>query len=78
MSRIDLEMIEGLTVWTSTVSMQVRDHQVALHVREDAPRSSEDGHPVLMTVEDAIRMRDLLNVATARGQLAGSDEEGKK
>ncbi len=69
MAEMDLELLEGLTVWTGTVSMQMRDGQVALHVRDDAPRSSEDGRPVLMPVEDAVRVRDLLNVATARGRL---------
>lgn len=76
MSRIDLEMIEGLTVWTGTVSIQVRDGYVALHVRDDAPRSTEDGHPVEMPVADATKVRDLLNIATARGQLPRAGSKG--
>lgn len=59
----------SLTIWTPTISMQVRENIVALHVMDDAPRSPEDGHPVEMSHDDARKIRDLLNMATARGEL---------
>jgi hypothetical protein len=65
----DQEMLQGLTIHTESVGMQVRDGEVALYVRPEAPRSSEDGAPVLMSAAAARRVRDLLNVATARGCL---------
>lgn len=65
----DPEFFHGLTVWTSSLSMQIRDMSVALHVKEDAMRSSEAGNPVILDRTEARRVRDLLNVATARGAL---------
>lgn len=59
----------SLTIWTPTISMQVRDADVALHVMEGAPRSAENGHPVLIPKDEARRIRDLLNMATARAEL---------
>jgi len=64
-----MAMIEGLTIWTDSVSVQVRDDEVALSVQESAVRSTEDGAPVLIPAADARKVRDLLNVATARGCL---------
>lgn len=65
----DPEMYHGLTIWTENVSMQVRDTEVMLHVMEDAKRSPEHLHPVLLDQGEARRIRDLLNIATARGML---------
>jgi hypothetical protein len=65
----DPEMWHGLTIWTDSISLQVRDDTVALHVSDDARRSTEDHHPVILTAAEALRIRDLLNVATARGFL---------
>lgn len=65
----DPEMYHGLTVWTDSVSMQVRDSDVVLHVMDGATRSPEHLEPVLIPKAEARRIRDLLNVATARGEL---------
>lgn len=65
----DPELFHGLTIWTDSVSMQMRSDDVALHVRSEAPRSPETGNPVLLSHDEARKMRDLLNVATARGAL---------
>jgi hypothetical protein len=58
----DPEFYSGLTMWGTAVSAQVSDTTVVLH-----PTNS------LLDVEmphtDARRLRDLLNVATARGYL---------
>jgi hypothetical protein len=64
-----VEMMEGLTIWTDSVSVQVRDDEVALSVQESAIHSTENGSPVLIPADDARKIRDLLNVATARGVL---------
>lgn len=63
------ETFLGLTLWTVALSMQVRDDTVALQVRYGAQRSTEDGQPVLLTHDEARKVRDLLNMATARGML---------
>ena len=63
----------GLTVWGDTISAQIRDEHLVLHVREDAPRSTEDGHPVLVSPSDARKLRALLVEAEHRGQFP-SDE----
>lgn len=65
----DAEFFHGLTAWGPNASYQVRDDCLAFHVMENAKRSSEQGQPVLMTLDEARRLRDLLNVATARGAL---------
>lgn len=66
---VEYETFLGLTIWTEAISMQVRDDTVALHVMEGARRSSENGEPVLLSHAEARRVRDLLNMATARGML---------
>lgn len=40
-----------------------------LAVRDDCPRSTEDGNPYRLTADEARALRDLLNIATARGAL---------
>lgn len=59
----DPEFFHGLTFWGQMVSAQVRDRGVL--VVHDLP----DGPDITMTPDDARRLRDLLNVATARGFL---------
>jgi hypothetical protein len=65
----DPEFYFGLTMYGKAVSVQVRDSYIALSLHDDAPRSNEVGDPVAIPMEDARRLRDLLNVATARGML---------
>ncbi|WP_280389894.1 hypothetical protein [Nocardia wallacei] len=64
---------DTLTVWGEAISAQVRDTTpattLALHVRDDARRSSEDGHPYILPIGDAVLLRDVLNAATERGEL---------
>lgn len=64
---------DTLTVWGDSISAQIRDYTpetaLALHIREDAPRSAEDGAPYLLPLADAVLLRDVLNAATERGQL---------
>lgn len=68
----DPEFFHGLTMWGEAASFQIRSDQgerLVVFIREDAPRSSENGHPACLPASDARRLRDLLNVATARGYL---------
>jgi hypothetical protein len=71
----DPEMFHGLTIWCGEpknvrISAQIRDAgQLAVHIGPAAERSTEDNHPVILPADDARRIRDLLNVATARGIL---------
>ncbi len=58
----------GLTIWGETISAQIREGTMALHVRDDAPRSTEDGHPVIMPQEDVAKLRALLVEAETRGE----------
>jgi hypothetical protein len=64
---------DTLTIWGETISAQIRDYQdgtqLALHVRDDAPRSSEDGQPYQLPTADVVLLRDVLNAATERGFL---------
>ena len=43
--------------------------QLALYIGAGADISTEDGHPALLPADDARALRDLLNIATARGYL---------
>lgn len=58
---------------TGTDGHHTHDHLAhgALYLahRDDAPRSPEDGQPWQLTAAEARALRDLLNVATARGVL---------
>lgn len=60
---------ESLTVWGPRISAQVRIATMHLHHYEDAPRSTEHGHPWVLETLDMVLLRDLLNAATARGEL---------
>lgn len=57
---LDATFFYGLTAWMSTVSVQVRESEVIIH---DMVRSTD----VALDLAEARRLRDLLNVATARG-----------
>jgi hypothetical protein len=64
---------DGLTIWGETISAQARDYgdppvkwSLALHIRDDAPRGSEDGHPVEVPPGDVEKLRELLNEMAAR------------
>lgn len=59
----DPEFFHGLTFWGQMVSAQVQERGVV--VVHDLP----GGPDVTMTPDDARRLRDLLNLATARGFL---------
>lgn len=74
----DPEFWDGLTMWGLFGSAQVREvsnldgdsqPQLVLYVKPDAERSAEDGHPYVIGAYDMRRVRDLLNIATARGML---------
>jgi hypothetical protein len=64
---------DTLTAWGETISAQIRDctpeAKLVLAVHDNAPRSSEDGHPYLLPVADVVLLRNLLNAATERGEL---------
>jgi hypothetical protein len=62
----DPEFFHGLTLWTEAISAQVRDYGLVIHAMPGGP--TEQGDPIL-SLADARRLRDLLNVATARGAL---------
>lgn len=58
---------DSLTVWGDAFSAQSRDRgELALHIMEDAPRSTEDDHPVLLGPKDVAKLRALLNEIEAR------------
>jgi hypothetical protein len=59
----DPEFFHGLTFWGQMASAQVQDRGVL--IVHDLP----DGPDITLTPDDARRLRDLLNVATARGLL---------
>jgi hypothetical protein len=64
---------ESLTIWGPNISVQVRGlATVAFYHLDNAPRSTEDGQPYLLTTLDAVLLRDLLNAATDRGFLPES------
>lgn len=65
----DPEFFHGLTLWTTSISMQMRDNGAALVIRPEAVISSEYGSPAILDKPELRRIRDLLNVATARGAL---------
>lgn len=51
----------GLWIKGEVISAQARHHgQLALYVRDDAPRSTEDGHPVILPAGDVQKLRALL------------------
>lgn len=72
-------MHDTLTVWGDSFSAQLRDYvsgtALALHIRDDAPRCDEDGHPYQLSTADAVLLRDVLNAATARGYLPAIREQ---
>ena len=57
---------ESLTVWGETFSAQIRPGGMALYMRPEAPRSTEDGKPFLIEWHDVAKLRELLNEAAAR------------
>jgi hypothetical protein len=57
---------QSLTVWGETFSAQIRPGGMAFYVRPEAPRSTEDGRPVLMEWHDVAKLRELLNEAATR------------
>lgn len=73
------EEAQSLTIWGEHISAQIRSYAalkgnarvaslVLAHVLR-APRSREDGRPYVIGADDARKLRDLLNAATARGEL---------
>lgn len=57
----------GMTIWGEAISAQVRDHgQLALYIRDDAPRSTEDDHPAILPAGDVNKLRALLEEARQR------------
>lgn len=63
---LNREEREGLTIWGETISAQIRDGEMALCVREDAPRSTEDGRPVIVSAGDVLKLSELLSEARGR------------
>lgn len=61
---------QGLTIWGETISAQIRDEsdgrKLALYIRDDAPRSPENGHPAIVSPSDVLKLRALLNEAETR------------
>lgn len=68
----DPEFFHGLTFWGEKVSAQVREASSAEEYRNALvihTLGEDDGHGTVLPMPDARRLRDLLNVATARGFL---------
>lgn len=66
----DPEFFHGLTMWGDFGAAQIRNEGLALHVGPNAQRSTrEEGQPVIVALDEARKLRDLLNLATARGML---------
>ena len=60
---------EGLTIWGDTICAQVRDGEMALNIMDDAPRSTENGNPVIVSARDVLRLYALLSEARGRFEL---------
>jgi hypothetical protein len=58
---------ESLTTWGETFSAQIRPGGMALYMRPETPRSTEDGQPYLLEWHDVDRLRELLDEAARRG-----------
>ncbi len=68
----DPEFFHGLTFWGEKVSAQVREASSAEEYLTGLvvhPLGTPEGEEVFLPMPDARRLRDLLNVATARGFL---------
>lgn len=63
----DPEFFHGLTMWGDEWSAQIRDDEVILYFAHGD--ASPGGTEYAIDAEEARRLRDLLNVATARGAL---------
>ena len=59
----------ALTIQGDTIAAQIRDGDMALVIRENAPRSTEDGHPVIVSAKDVLRLYALLSEARGRFEL---------
>lgn len=57
---------QSLTVHGDAFAAQYRGGSVALHIRDDAPRSSEDGRPVMLTSADVEQLYALLTACRER------------
>lgn len=60
---------QSLTFVGTTISAQIRGPEMALYVFEDAPRSSENGHPVMVDARDTLKLCALLQEARGRFEL---------
>lgn len=63
----------SLTVVGDSISFQVRGYPssptedaFALHIHDGAYRSAEDGHPILLSMEEVHKLREVLNEAVER------------
>lgn len=67
---LTFEERDSLTIHGETISAQIRHYDssesMALHIMEDAPRSSENGSPVLVSRADVDKLRELLLEADRR------------
>jgi hypothetical protein len=57
---------ESMTVWGETFSAQIRPGGMALYMRPEAPRSTENGRPYLLEWQDVAKLQELLNEASRR------------
>jgi hypothetical protein len=57
---------QSLTVWGEMFSAQIRPGGIALYLRPEAPRSTEEGRPFLLGDVDMAKLRELLNEARLR------------
>jgi hypothetical protein len=77
---LTFEERDGLTVWGRYFAAQIRHYgyeereHLVIHVRDDAPRSAEDGQPVTLPPDDVEKLRALLNESARRtnGQVVAS------
>lgn len=58
---------QSLTVHGDAFAAQYRGGSLALHIRDDAPHSSEDGHPVILPRADVERLYALLDACRSPG-----------
>lgn len=68
----DPEFFHGLTFWGEKVSAQIAEASKAEEYRNALVihrLGEDDGHGTFVPTPDARRLRDLLNLATARGFL---------
>lgn len=63
---LTMEERDSMTIWAETSSAQIRPGWMALYMRPEAPRSTENGQPYLIERADLAKLHALLDEAHTR------------